>query len=84
MFSQMLFPATQSTQDTHDFDAPEYTVSFLLRTLPLSVKAVAEATAHDPLLQSVIAAVNDSWLSATSRTLPFYTMRDELSVSLVE
>ena len=85
MFSQMLFPATQSILSLpkiHITLMRQSIPCFLLHTLPLSVKAVAEATAHDPLLQLVIAAVNDSWLSAMSHTLPFYTMRDELSVKL--
>jgi len=59
----------------------EYTVCFLLQNSPLNLKTVAEATAKDPFLQTVIQAVQCNWQTVASRKLsPFYSFRDELSL----
>ena len=68
--------------DSSDTDATEYTVCLLLRSLPISIKDVAQATSRDPLLQSVIEAIDNSWSSSKYAKLPFHSMKDELSVKV--
>ena len=59
----------------------EYTICFLLRTLPVNLKQVAESTAHDYTSTEIIKAIETNWPSYTKKTLkPFYSIRDQLSV----
>ena len=64
-----------------DLGGTEYTVCFILKSSPLDLKQIAEATATDSFLQSVIEAVNTSWCTPRAcRLVLFYGVRDELSL----
>ena len=59
----------------------EYTLCFILKSLPIDLQTVAKATANSTLLQNVIQAINTSWtLPAARQILPYYHFRDQLSI----
>ena len=58
MFFRMVSVETHSIRHLSHIDDTEYTVCFLLHNLPLSIKDVTGATAADPLLQSVLIAMD--------------------------
>ena len=64
-----------------ELDDTEYTVCFMLKSSPLDLKRIAEATATNEGLKAVIEAVDNSWSTLQVRKLaPYYGMRDQLSV----
>ena len=59
----------------------EYTLCFMLKSAPIDLKAVAEATKIDPILAKVVHAINRNWKSNELNLLkPFYSMCEELTV----
>ena len=74
--------STSINQLGEDFelDEAEYTVCFILKSVPLDLRKIADATTRDPLLSRVVTAIDNSWSGPADRKiLPFYGMRDQLS-----
>ena len=70
-----------SAESEDDEDDTEYTVCFILKSAPLDLKQIAEATAADLVLKAVKQAINTSWSTPQSRKLAsFYGMRHQLSI----
>ena len=71
-------PLPSLSDDIPEEENAEWTVCFIAKSLPINLRQVAEATAIDPLLQSVLVATQSGWSS--HKIQPFYNFRDEITV----
>lgn len=58
----------------------EHTLCFTLKSLPVDLKTVAEATAADEILCEVVNQVQHNWKSSTPALRTYFQMRHELCV----
>lgn len=56
----------------------EYTLCFVLKSAPINLKAIAEATAEDDELCQVAEQVQQHWKSYKGNLKPYYRIKDEL------
>ena len=67
--------------ESYPEESAEYTVCFVLTSLPISLRQVAEETASDPTCRLLIEAIQSGWHKSYKRTLPlFYQHRHELAL----